>query len=197
MRGRRFDPAGNAHRATGGVNNGKLHGSSRHDGDHPPGHVGRRRWDDPGDGDHAADRGRRAVGFRQCPGDPFPGRDQRRVIDNGGTIECTAAGGRAIRFETGVGATLNATINNQTSTSVIQSTGDAIQIQERGYSRHGHHQQFGRDRIKHRAGDRLRRRDRHLRHRCDEQRHRHHQSIAGRTLSVIGGVGDIDNIRHD
>src|SRR5262249_38990286 len=48
------------------------------------------------------------------------------LITNHGTIENTAVGGRAIRFESSVGATLTATITN---TSTIQSDDDAIQIQ--------------------------------------------------------------------
>ena len=48
------------------------------------------------------------------------------LITNDGTIENTAAGGRAIRFETSVGSALTATIDNA---GIIQSPDDAIQIQ--------------------------------------------------------------------
>ncbi|MDO6963326.1 beta strand repeat-containing protein [Rhizobium alvei] len=48
------------------------------------------------------------------------------IITNDGVIENTKSGGRAIRFETGVGSNLNATIEN---TGSIQSLDDAIQIQ--------------------------------------------------------------------
>ncbi len=50
------------------------------------------------------------------------------TVTNSGTIENTAAGGRAIRIETSVGATFNATITNN-STGIISSNDDAIQIQ--------------------------------------------------------------------
>ncbi|GJE17968.1 beta strand repeat-containing protein [Methylobacterium marchantiae] len=47
------------------------------------------------------------------------------VITNDGLIENTASGGRAIRFESGVGATLNATIDNDGD---ILAVDDAVQI---------------------------------------------------------------------
>jgi Ca2+-binding RTX toxin-like protein len=47
-------------------------------------------------------------------------------IDNAGLIENTASGGRAIRFETGVGANL---VTDITNSGPIQSADDAIQIQ--------------------------------------------------------------------
>lgn len=56
----------------------------------------------------------------------FNGTTNGAVINNDGTIENTQSGGRAIRFETTVGATLNATINNN---GTIKSDDDAIQIQ--------------------------------------------------------------------
>ncbi|MDQ0322317.1 Ca2+-binding RTX toxin-like protein [Pararhizobium capsulatum DSM 1112] len=48
------------------------------------------------------------------------------LITNSGTIENTNGGGRAIRFETGVGASLTAIIDNA---GTIQAVDDAIQIQ--------------------------------------------------------------------
>ncbi len=50
------------------------------------------------------------------------------VIDNSGTIENTASGGRAIRIESGVGTSFTGTITNEAG-GVIQSDDDGIQIQ--------------------------------------------------------------------
>ncbi len=58
----------------------------------------------------------------------FNGATNGAQIQNDGNIQDTAAGGRAIRFETSVGATLNATITNS-STGTIIGVDDAIQIQ--------------------------------------------------------------------
>ncbi|MCW0181443.1 MAG: hypothetical protein OJI70_06685 [Zavarzinia sp.] len=57
----------------------------------------------------------------------FTGATTNGVIDNSGTIENTA-GGRAIRIESGVGASFTAEITNR-SGGLIQSTDDALQIQ--------------------------------------------------------------------
>ena len=58
------------------------------------------------------------------------------VITNDGTIENTNASGRAIRFETAVGPTLIATIDNgpADTTATITSIDDAIQIQARAFT---------------------------------------------------------------
>src|SRR4051812_22056231 len=56
----------------------------------------------------------------------FNGATNGATITNNGTIENTAAGGgRAIRFESTVGASLTATITNS---FLIQSGNDAIQV---------------------------------------------------------------------
>jgi CHRD domain/RTX calcium-binding nonapeptide repeat (4 copies) len=56
----------------------------------------------------------------------FNGPTTNGQVANFGLIENTAAGGRAIRFETSVGAALTASVLNQ---GTIQSIDDAIQIQ--------------------------------------------------------------------
>lgn len=58
------------------------------------------------------------------------------VISNDGLIADTAAGGRAVRFETGVGPTLTATINNGPNavTAEIRAVEDAVQIQTRAFT---------------------------------------------------------------
>ena len=58
------------------------------------------------------------------------------VITNNGTIENTNASGRAIRFETAVGPTLTATIENGPvdTTATITSIDDALQIQARAFT---------------------------------------------------------------
>jgi hypothetical protein len=58
----------------------------------------------------------------------FNGPTTNGQITNSGTIENTASGGRAIRFETSVGATLTATVTNNAA-GLIESQDDAIQIQ--------------------------------------------------------------------
>src|SRR5258707_514357 len=58
----------------------------------------------------------------------FNGATNGATITNDGTIQDSAAGGRAIRFETSVATTLNATITNNTPGQII-SLDDAIQIQ--------------------------------------------------------------------
>jgi ABC-type nitrate/sulfonate/bicarbonate transport system substrate-binding protein len=50
-------------------------------------------------------------------------------MDNSGTIQDTASGGRAIRFENTISSTVNVTINNLTAGSLISGVDDAIQIQ--------------------------------------------------------------------
>ncbi len=49
-------------------------------------------------------------------------------IENSGTIQDTASGGRAIRFENTISSTVNVTINNLTAGSVISGVDDALQI---------------------------------------------------------------------
>lgn len=58
----------------------------------------------------------------------FTGVTTNGIIDNAGLIENTAAGGRAIRIESGVGASFTATITNQ-SGATIRALDDAIQVQ--------------------------------------------------------------------
>ncbi len=58
----------------------------------------------------------------------FNGATTAGVIDNSGTIENTASGGRAIRVESGVGTSFTAEITNR-SGGVIQAGDDALQIQ--------------------------------------------------------------------
>jgi Ca2+-binding RTX toxin-like protein len=60
----------------------------------------------------------------------FVGPTNGAVINNNWIIEATASpDGRAIRFETSVGANLTATINNLTGSALIRAVNDAIQIQ--------------------------------------------------------------------
>ncbi|PWR22942.1 beta strand repeat-containing protein [Zavarzinia aquatilis] len=58
----------------------------------------------------------------------FTGATTNAVIDNSGTIENTAAGGRAIRIDSGVGTSFTAEITNEAG-GVIRSADDALQIQ--------------------------------------------------------------------
>lgn len=58
----------------------------------------------------------------------FTGTTTAGIIDNSGTIENTAASGRAIRIESGVGTSFTAEITNQAG-GIIRSADDALQIQ--------------------------------------------------------------------
>lgn len=58
----------------------------------------------------------------------FNGPTTDGVIGNGGLIEDTAAGGRAIRIETGAGADVTIAITNHAG-ATVQSDDDAIQVQ--------------------------------------------------------------------